>query len=47
MGYALAEAAKNAGAEVVLISGPVSLSAPAGIEIVRVESAQEMYRGCP
>lgn len=43
MGYALAVAAKNAGAEVVLISGPVSLSAPAGIEIVRVESAQEMY----
>lgn len=43
MGYALAEAAKTAGAEVVLISGPVSLPSPAGIEVVKVESAQEMH----
>lgn len=43
MGYSLADAAKNAGAEVILISGPVSIPAPAGVEIVKVESAAEMY----
>lgn len=43
MGYALAEEAKNAGANVVLISGPVSLPAPQGMELVKVESAEEMY----
>lgn len=43
MGYELAEAAKRAGAEVVLISGPVSIPAPEGITVVKVESAQEMY----
>ncbi|MDD3118781.1 MAG: phosphopantothenoylcysteine decarboxylase [Victivallales bacterium] len=42
MGYALAEAARDAGHEVVLVSGPVSLADPAGIEVVRVESAAEM-----
>ncbi|MEH7177232.1 bifunctional phosphopantothenoylcysteine decarboxylase/phosphopantothenate--cysteine ligase CoaBC [Neobacillus vireti] len=43
MGYALAEAAKNAGASVKLISGPVNISAPQGIELVKVESADDMY----
>lgn len=43
MGYALAEAALQAGAEVVLVSGPVSLTAPAGAQLVAVESAQQMY----
>lgn len=43
MGYALAEAAADAGAEVVLVSGPVSISPPAGIECIRVESAQDMF----
>jgi len=43
MGYAVAQAAQNAGADVVLVSGPVSLSAPAGVKVVNVESAQEMY----
>ncbi len=43
MGYALAEAAKQAGAEVVLISGPVALTVPSGVKTVKVESAQEMY----
>lgn len=43
MGYALAQSAKNAGAEVVIISGPVSQPAPNGVEIVSVESAQQMY----
>lgn len=42
MGYALAAAAQEAGHEVVLISGPVSLSAPAGVRVIKVESAAEM-----
>jgi phosphopantothenoylcysteine decarboxylase/phosphopantothenate--cysteine ligase len=42
MGYALAEAAWLAGAEVTLVSGPSSLPDPFGIETVRVESAVEM-----
>ncbi|MGG5253003.1 bifunctional phosphopantothenoylcysteine decarboxylase/phosphopantothenate--cysteine ligase CoaBC [Neobacillus sp. SM06] len=44
MGYAIAEAARDAGAEVVLISGPVQLQPPAGVELINVESADEMYR---
>jgi len=42
MGYALAAAAAKAGAEVVLISGPVSLQTPAGVQRVDVESAEQM-----
>jgi len=42
MGYAVAEAARDRGAEVVLVSGPTSLKAPWGMEVVRVESALEM-----
>jgi phosphopantothenoylcysteine decarboxylase/phosphopantothenate--cysteine ligase len=43
MGYALAEKAKASGARVVLITGPVQLTAPTGVEVVKVESAEEMY----
>ena len=43
MGYALAEEAKKQGAHVVLVSGPVELPAPAGLDVVKVESAEEMY----
>jgi phosphopantothenoylcysteine decarboxylase/phosphopantothenate--cysteine ligase len=43
MGYALAEEAKKEGAQVVLISGPVQLTPPPGVEVVKVESAEEMY----
>ncbi|CAE6880061.1 Catalyzes two steps in the biosynthesis of coenzyme A. In the first step cysteine is conjugated to 4'-phosphopantothenate to form 4-phosphopantothenoylcysteine [Vibrio sp. B1FLJ16] len=43
MGYALANAAAKMGAKVTLVSGPVSLSTPAGIERINVSSAQEMY----
>lgn len=53
MGYALAQAASERGAKVVLISGPTSLEAPDGVETVRVKSAAEMAdaalrkaRGC-
>jgi phosphopantothenoylcysteine decarboxylase/phosphopantothenate--cysteine ligase len=42
MGYALASAAVAAGAEVVLISGPVSLAVPAGVDLRPVSTAQEM-----
>lgn len=42
MGYALAQAAAEAGAKVKLISGPVTLPPPARIETITVESAQEM-----
>ncbi|MDH3454634.1 MAG: bifunctional phosphopantothenoylcysteine decarboxylase/phosphopantothenate--cysteine ligase CoaBC [Desulfuromonadales bacterium] len=44
MGYAIACAARNRGARVVLISGPVSLPVPNGIEMIQVVSAQEMYQ---
>ncbi len=42
MGYALAQAGIDAGANVTLVSGPVSLSTPQGVERVMVESAVEM-----
>ena len=42
MGYAVAQAAREAGAEVILVSGPVALAAPAGVTRVNVESAREM-----
>ncbi|MDF1762518.1 MAG: bifunctional phosphopantothenoylcysteine decarboxylase/phosphopantothenate--cysteine ligase CoaBC [Oleibacter sp.] len=42
MGYALAEAARDAGAKVMLISGPVNLPAPDRIELVPVNSALDM-----
>jgi phosphopantothenoylcysteine decarboxylase/phosphopantothenate--cysteine ligase len=44
MGYSLAEAALARGAQVTLVSGPVSLAAPAGAEMIRVLSAAEMYK---
>ncbi|MBS3897766.1 MAG: bifunctional phosphopantothenoylcysteine decarboxylase/phosphopantothenate--cysteine ligase CoaBC [Dethiobacter sp.] len=43
MGYAVAKAAAEQGAEVTLVSGPVTLPAPAGVNIVHVTTAQEMY----
>ena len=43
MGYAIARAAREAGAEVTLISGPVSLPTPAGVARVDVRTAQEMF----
>ena len=42
MGYAIACAARDAGHEVTLVSGPVSLPAPEGVALVRVESAADM-----
>ena len=42
MGFAVAQAARNAGAEVVLVSGPVSLATPPGVRRVDCESAVDM-----
>jgi len=42
MGYALAQAAVDRGARVVLVSGPVALDAPRGVEMVRIQTAAEM-----
>jgi phosphopantothenoylcysteine decarboxylase/phosphopantothenate--cysteine ligase len=42
MGYAVATAARDAGAEVVLVSGPVNLPAPPGVTRVCVETAEQM-----
>jgi phosphopantothenoylcysteine decarboxylase/phosphopantothenate--cysteine ligase len=41
-GHAIAAAAAAAGAEVVLVSGPVALPDPAGVRVVKVETAQQM-----
>lgn len=43
MGYALAKQAIALGHEVTLISGPVSIEPPEGIEIIRVETADKMF----
>jgi phosphopantothenoylcysteine decarboxylase / phosphopantothenate---cysteine ligase len=42
MGFALAEAARDAGAEVLLVSGPVSLPTPTGVVRIDVQRAEEM-----
>ena len=42
MGYALAEAARARGAEVLLVSGPTAIQPPCGVEVVSVETAEEM-----
>lgn len=43
MGYALAEAAVARGARVTLVSGPVRIPLPAGVEVQSVRSGREMY----
>jgi phosphopantothenoylcysteine decarboxylase / phosphopantothenate---cysteine ligase len=43
MGYAVARAAQEAGAEVTLVSGPVSLATPPGVSRVNVRTAEEMF----
>ena len=46
MGFALARAAQEAGAEVTLVAGPVALATPQGVRRVNVESAQDMLQAC-
>jgi phosphopantothenoylcysteine decarboxylase/phosphopantothenate--cysteine ligase len=43
MGYALAAAARDAGADVILVSGPVGVPVPAGVRRLSVESASQMH----
>lgn len=43
MGYALARAAREAGAEVMLVSGPTALTTPSGVLRINVQSAQQMF----
>jgi len=43
MGYALAEAARDRGAYVILVSAPTALHPPTAVEVVHVGSAQQMY----
>lgn len=43
MGFAVAAAAREAGAHVTLVAGPVHLATPAGVTRINVESAREMY----
>jgi phosphopantothenoylcysteine decarboxylase/phosphopantothenate--cysteine ligase len=43
MGYAIAEAARKRGANVTLVSGPTALEVPAGVEVTRVITAEEMH----
>ena len=43
MGYALASALRDAGARVTLVSGPTALTAPVGITLLSVESAEQMF----
>ncbi len=43
MGYAIAEASRDRGASVVLVTAPTSLTPPAGVEVVQITSAQEMF----
>lgn len=47
MGYAIAEQARDMGADVTLVSGPVTLSAPRGIDTVHVTTAQQMFNAVP
>ncbi|MBC7984111.1 MAG: bifunctional phosphopantothenoylcysteine decarboxylase/phosphopantothenate--cysteine ligase CoaBC, partial [Candidatus Obscuribacterales bacterium] len=42
MGYAVAQAARDAGAKVVLITGPVGIAAPTGMQVANVETAEQM-----
>ncbi len=43
MGYAIADAARRRGAEVILVSGPSRLAAPAGVTFVPVTTAEQMH----
>ncbi len=46
MGYSLAEECRNRGANVTLISGPVSLEKPSGMSFISVSSAKQMLEAC-
>lgn len=43
MGYAIAKVARNMGANVTLVTGPVNLTPPMGVKVINVNSAKDMY----
>lgn len=45
-GYAIAEALARAGAQTILVSGPVQLAPPKNVTVIRVETAREMLAAC-
>jgi phosphopantothenoylcysteine decarboxylase/phosphopantothenate--cysteine ligase len=45
-GYAIADALAQAGAETILVSGPVSIAPPSRVKLIRVETAREMLAAC-
>ncbi|MDE2135626.1 MAG: bifunctional phosphopantothenoylcysteine decarboxylase/phosphopantothenate--cysteine ligase CoaBC [Alphaproteobacteria bacterium] len=45
-GYAIAEALARAGAETMLVSGPVDIATPSRVKLLRVETAREMLAAC-
>ncbi len=45
-GYAIADALTHAGAETILISGPVAIAPPSRVKLIRVETAREMLAAC-
>lgn len=46
MGFAIAEAARDRGAQVTLVTGPVALPDPAGITVLHIESARDLLEAC-
>ena len=46
MGYALAEAARDRGAKVTLVAGPVALEDPVGVDVIKIESARDLLAAC-
>lgn len=46
MGYAIAEAAVNAGHDVVLVTGPVDLPVPDGVKVTQIETTDELRMSC-
>lgn len=44
MGYAIAEAVRDRGAAVTLVSGPVALTPPTGVELVSIQSSEDLHR---
>ena len=45
-GYAIADALTHAGAETILVSGPVSIAPPSRVKLIKVETAREMLAAC-
>jgi phosphopantothenoylcysteine decarboxylase/phosphopantothenate--cysteine ligase len=45
-GYAIADALANAGAETILVSGPVNIAPPSRVKLIKVETAREMLAAC-